>query len=204
MCMGVVQDPFRLHVHDVVLTELAPLCAYRRPCKISFRRLSYDRHNINKFYQRGEENNHSTFCLFVYDETPSHTSGIENYLLSMDWQESKESSRVPEIFIRSQQFSILPKYGETYPIGVCLQHLVPTPKHIAIHVIVDAVLPTKHEMFVWYNVIIPRWNCTGVYCLRVGTYEGEKDLLVKVPQSRRVCLMIQVECVEKREGQEQI
>ena len=84
MSMEVVQDPFRLHVHDVVLTELAPPCAYRRPYKISFRRLSYNRHNINNVSQQGEENNHSTFCLFVYDESTSHTSGIENYLLSMD------------------------------------------------------------------------------------------------------------------------
>lgn len=89
-------------------------------------------------------------------------------MLSMDNAKSKESSRLPEVFIRSEKFAILTEHGEPHSIRVRLQHLIPAPKHIAIHVIMDVVLPTEHEMLVCDDVIVSGWDGPGINGLRVG------------------------------------
>ena len=69
---------------------------------------------------------------------------------------------LPEILIRSQQLPLLPKHREPYPIRVRLQHLVPAPKHVPVHIIHDPVLPAEKEVLVVEDVGIPGGDRTGV------------------------------------------
>lgn len=62
---------------------------------------------------------------------------------------------LPEVLIRSKQIAVMSENGEAHPIRMCLEYLVPAPQHVAVHVICNAVLPTKHERFVFENCGIP-------------------------------------------------
>lgn len=54
-------------------------------------------------------------------------------------------THLPKVLIRSQQLPIRAKHRKAHAVRVRLEHLVPAPEHVAVHVVCDVVLPTEHQ-----------------------------------------------------------
>lgn len=80
-----------------------------------------------------------------------------------------KSSADTEILIGGQQIAVLIEATEPHAVRMGFQNLIPSPEHVTIHVIRDAVMPSEEKSFVLQYAGIPRWNSSGVDGFWVGT-----------------------------------
>jgi hypothetical protein len=73
-----------------------------------------------------------TFSFLVHDKPSSHT----------------------EILVRREHIAISIKRTEAHPIWMCFQNLVPTPEHVTIHIIGDAMMTTQKQSLIVKNSLI--------------------------------------------------
>ena len=78
-----------------------------------------------------------------------------------------KTSSYAEVLIRGQEITFFSKNAEPHTIGMGLEDLVPSPKHITVHVILDAMIASEEKCFVFQNGVITRGNCAGIDGLRI-------------------------------------
>lgn len=141
------QEPPRNYASGAAVPHVRRSCP--RPCKTNSRPLAPPvkreaAHRINGSC-------HITFCLLVHDETAAHAvhmaSMLMKNIIGYWWgrsaaimaDEAVRRVHTPEVFIRGQQVAVLPEHGKSHAIWVSLEHLVPAPYHVPVHVVHDSV-----------------------------------------------------------------
>lgn len=118
--------------------------SYPHPCRTSSRPLQGHQ------YQEGfpPACSQITFSLFVHNEASADT----------------------KVFISSQKVATLRKHRESHSVWMGLEHLVPAPEHIPVHIIMDDMFPTERKTLVVLNGLISRGNCSGIDCFRIRAW----------------------------------
>lgn len=74
---------------------------------------------------------------------------------------------LPEVLVRREEITTIVEAAETHAIRVCLEHLVPAPKHVTVHVEVYPAGAAKLQEFVLENGLKSRVDSRSVNSLGV-------------------------------------
>jgi hypothetical protein len=57
------------------------------------------------------------------------------------------------------------------------KYLIPSPEHVAVHIIVDAMLSAENERFIVQDAGVTRRNSSGVNCFWIRTFQTKQNRL---------------------------
>lgn len=116
-----------------------------------------------------------TLRFLVYYESTSDACRKRKGTISTS--RTSAPQRSPKILINSEQLTLAIKTRKPHPIRVGLEHLIPAPEHIPVHVVLDGVFPTQEEGLGCEDGGVAGGDCACVYGFGVGAFEAEEDCL---------------------------
>lgn len=106
--------------------------------------------------------------LFVHDKTsPNAVQAGDSLQQSSTFYFRYDA---PEILIRCQHVTCFIKHGESHPVRVCWQHLVKSPDHVPIVVVMDCMMSAESDGLCVEHRLVSGGDRTRIYCFRVRAW----------------------------------